>query len=164
MLKIKVCVALLVSVLTLGAVAAHASVTEVEYTFFAQLGGNNTESAQFLVPSFITSDVTIPFSQIKFCQIETNPCGSIDLQPNLYVTGLGLFDVFRENNQTLRGVGFAFPVGSFDAVGTYFDLSGTALLSVQTVTFTPTPEPSALLLMSSGALGVAGMLRRRLLR
>jgi len=41
--------------------------------------------------------------------------------------------------------------------------NGDWVLGVGELTFTPTPEPSSLLLFGSGILGMAGMLRRKLL-
>ena len=41
------------------------------------------------------------------------------------------------------------------------DVSGGDSLAIGTVSFVPTPEPGTLLLLGSGALGLAGIVRRR---
>jgi hypothetical protein len=129
-----------------------APIQEVEYTFFAQLGGNDSESAQFIVPEFVNSNVNIPSSQLQSCQIDGVACGSVTLEPNL-VTDIGTFDEFAVNPMGLNGLGYVFPTTAFDNFGTYFDLSGTALLSVQSVEVTPTPEPSSVgLVLAGGSL------------
>ena len=143
---------------------SHASVTEVQYTFFAQLGGNNTASARFLTPTFVATDTTIPASQLEFCQFTGTSCASVILEPGLFVQPFGVVDVFTVTASNSTLVAYAFPNGSFGAFGTYFATSGTALLSVQSVTVTPAPEPSSLLLLSSGTLALAGVLRRKRMR
>ncbi len=149
-------------VLALAPLLAHAStidplstppqsIQEVEYTFFAQLGGNDTESAQFIVPEFVNSDVTIPFSQLLSCQIDGVSCASVTLQPNEVF--FGTFDEFTLNPQGATGVGYGFPTTAFQNFGTYSDISGTALLSVQSVEVTPTPEPASIgLVLAGGSL------------
>jgi PEP-CTERM putative exosortase interaction domain len=54
---------------------------------------------------------------------------------------------------------FGFPAGSFLASGTY-----TSVLPGMTVNITQTgvPEPSSLLLLGSGILGLLGTVRRKL--
>ena len=73
---------------------------------------------------------------------------------------VGLRDVFRVDTIG-AGLGYVFPQGSFDAVGTYFDLTGSALLSVNTITFTPPPEPATLLLTGTGILAMVSIARRK---
>jgi hypothetical protein len=119
-----------------------APVQEVEYTFFAQLGGNEAESAQFIVPDFVSSDVTIPFTQIVSCQIVGVPCGSVTLQPDETLQGIGTYDTLSLNPEDGTGLGYIFPVHAFQAFGTYFDNSGTALLSIQSVEVFPAPPPA----------------------
>jgi hypothetical protein len=141
-----------------------APIQEVEYTFFAQLGGNETESAQFIVPEFVNSDITIPFSQLQSCQIDGVACASVTLQPNEVF--FGTFDEFTVNPQGASGVGYEFPTTAFDNFGTYLDISGTGALSVQSVEVTPTPEPASIgLVLAGGSLiGFWTVRRRRRLR
>lgn len=161
MRKLAVHTVAVVCLLGLTCPLGHASVTEVQYTFFAQIGGNDSASAQFLSPTFIATDTAIPASQLESCQFIGLPCASVTLKPDFFVTNLGFLDVFQLRSVNGIGVGDGFPNGAFGAYGTYFDLTGTALLSVQSFTFIPTPEPSTLSLMGSGVMGLVGFLRRR---
>jgi hypothetical protein len=136
------------------------SIQEVQYTFFAQLGGNETESAQFIVPEFVNSNVTIPFSQLQSCQIDGVVCASVTLQP--LVDYFGTFDEFTVNPQGANGLGYAFPSTAFQNFGTYFDISGTAVLTVQSVEVTPAPEPSGIgLALAGGSLIGFWIVRRK---
>jgi len=138
-------------------IAQASTIQEVQYTFFAQLGGNAVESAQFVVPEFVTSDVTIPLGQLESCQVTALTCASVTLLPDF--EGV---DLFRINSTIGPVLGSAFPAGTFQTFGISFDQSGSALLTVQSVTETTTLEPSSLslLMVGIGALGFARLVRR----
>ncbi|HEX8895157.1 MAG TPA: hypothetical protein VF783_17645, partial [Terriglobales bacterium] len=112
---------------------------------------------------FVTSLVTIPASQLESCQFEGQPCSGVTLIPNSFLPDIGVRkDVFLVDAGLNPGPGLRFQQGAFDAPGVYFDLSNTALLSVKTLTFTPSSEPSTMLLTGSGVLAVALIIRGKL--
>jgi hypothetical protein len=154
-MRVTSCLALfLFGLFAIGIEAARAKVVEEDqYTFFAQSSGNASESAQFLVPAFVTADVTIPVNALESCQVVGNPCSGVTLQPDTFISNLGAVDLFRVDSGGL-GIGFAFPLGAFQSFGLSFDHSGTALLTVKPISVTvPEPPTSSLLLMGAVVLG-----------
>jgi hypothetical protein len=155
------------ALLTAAAGSARASsIEEIQYTFFAQRGGNVVESAQFVVPEFVTSGVGIPASQLEVCEGAGFACGGVTLEPAEFVGSIGVFDVFVIDDVQGFGPGYDFPDGAFQTLGTAFDRTGLALLDVRKVLVTPpaeAPEPSSLMLLAlgSGSLALAKVLQKR---
>jgi hypothetical protein len=143
--------------------SAHAS-TVIEYTFFAQFAAGSTNSvvtAQFIVPTFITSDTTIFANQFVSCSFVGFPCTDAKLTPNLFI---------QDQNETVDTITvepggpaklYVFPGGTFDRTGTSLDFSGTALLEVEQVEATPLPAALPLFAGGLGLLGFFGAKRRR---
>jgi hypothetical protein len=141
--------------LAMGSEAARARVIEeIQYTFFVQIFGNETLSAQFLVPTVVTADVTIPSSQLESCQVESAPCTSVTLLPDSMDQFFGKADEFEPRTSKLTEVD-PFPVGVFQSLGTNFDSSGQGLVSIKQVPVAvPEPPTQILLLIGAGLLGL----------
>ena len=76
---------------------------------------------------------------------------------------------FTANGVSNNNVGTALFIGASSLSGAVYaaqfdvvDVNGTEDFAIGTVNFNSVPEPSSLLLFSSAAVGVAGMIRRRL--
>jgi hypothetical protein len=107
------------------------------------------------VPGFITTnetffagnpalDVITPTSGITVTEVQiTSPTTTAASFNVFYSDGVEVLSNFGEN---------------FDQVGSFPNMSGARL----TISQTTVPEPSALMLMATGVLGLAGILRRRL--
>jgi hypothetical protein len=80
--------------LATGCAAAQAKVVEeVQYSMFAQLGGNATASAQILVPNFVTANLDVSPAQLQFCEIVATPCAGVSLLPDNTALSLTAEDV-----------------------------------------------------------------------
>jgi hypothetical protein len=143
-------IALLSALLLLGGSAYGDTI----YSYAAPaLFGLPATDLTLTVPGFITTnetffagnpalDVITPTSGITVTEVEiTNPTTTAAVIEVLYSNGDGIGSNFGE---------------SFDQVGSFPNGSGVRL------TISQTPEPSALMLMGTGVLGLAGILRRRL--
>lgn len=82
-----------------------------------------------------------------------------------YFYGISFFQNFAGNTTQLNAISFIssymerffyFPLGSFDQYGVHTDLMG----GLSTLTVTPTPEPSTMLLVGGGLAGLVFWRRR----
>jgi len=130
------------------------------YTFFVQIGDQGlSASAQFLVPSLVTADVTIPSSQLESCQFAGRPCSDVMLLPDFTEPAGGQADVFGLDIVDFSFVD-PFSAGVFQSFGANFDSAGTGLVSVKLVpVMVPEPPTLSLSLIGAGLLGL-GLWRR----
>ena len=68
-----------------------------------------------------------------------------------------MFDAVESCEGAAGCIVFYFPLGAFSAIGTYTDVPNNDA----TLTVSAAPEPSALLLLCAGLLGLTAMTRRR---
>jgi hypothetical protein len=140
--------------LLLASLAAHADT--YDYTFHDSDAG--TTYFTYDSPVLITTDTRVtPLT----CEVDSNilgACTTVEINP----TGGEVLISTARYGVVLDNFGLPqsfFQVGDHSSGGSTLDI-----VDVPSASSSVTPEPSGLVLLGTGALGLAGSLRRRLLR
>ena len=147
---------LTVSVSLIATLPAQASLIYDVATF--TFGSHIPFEYSFTEPNFLTITTTIPAADI-----------TIITSPGCSINSVTITDPFSASPTIGESLGSPCSssstlfnlVGPFDHVGSYSN--GALLPTILTISGTPVPEPSALLLLGSGMLGVLGTIRKKLL-
>jgi hypothetical protein len=160
MLRTRLFAVLALSILAASSLAAHADTYEYDFSapsFF----GSPAVSLSFDEAALLTSDTTI--TAANFLTMTGGPVSSFEINPT---SGdcVGFSGGSSCININFSG-GSILGVEASDAA----DTTGTFDYSLGTLTITDltpsaaTPEPSSIALLGTGVLGLAGVVRRRLL-
>jgi hypothetical protein len=165
------------SVLCLVALCG-AGVTKADSVIYTLTGSSNpafgppshTESFQFTASSFITSYIGLSASELDSCVACIQSGTAVEFYPSGTQPLIIAADLIRFTDANDIVYGFFFDPGAFSAPGTYttfedepYITSNVGTLTVQLVPAL-TPEPSSLLLVASGLLGLLGTAPIRKLR
>jgi hypothetical protein len=163
------CALALFVLLPLAAVNAHASTINVTFTGTVAGGGPTisftyTDTSSDLGTGFITTTWnTCSFSNGTLCTL-------LEFIPGNFLPGLpqipaNLADRISVNTETTPRVDFYFPLFSQGTDGTYLSVAASPNVGTferDTVADAEVPEPTSLVLLSSGLLGIIGMARGRI--
>jgi hypothetical protein len=139
---------------------SHASVV---YSFSGTYAnGIGPVSFTVTVPNYITLDTGFTPGAQMVC----DACDKVDFFVDAVAHGFTQIPSNAIGYEVTGGSNFLFFFApqSFTVNGTYTDVIGNDFPDQGTliVSATPVPEPSSMLLMGTGVLGVAGMLRRKI--
>jgi hypothetical protein len=135
----------------------------VEYTFTSQFSDGTVRGFQYIAPTFITSDVYINAASMVSCTTSgpfIGPCEEVGILPS------GPDDPQHHPELVFGTPGLSiyyyFPFGSFSAFGQYSQVYNfnPAQLVITDVP-TPIPEPSTVLLLCMGLVGLFAWFHRR---
>lgn len=152
--------------LCLAALAA-AGVTKADSVIYTLTGSTNPvfgpvhdESFQFTAPGFITSYVALSAPELNSCLACAAIGTAVEFYPNGTKPTIIPSDLIRFTDADNMVYGFFFAPGDFSVPGTYttfqdapYITSNIGTLTVQLVSGV-TPEPSSLLLLGAGLLGL----------
>ena len=133
-------------------------------------GSVHAESFQYTAPGFITSYIALSASELDSCVACFQPGTAVEFYPSGTHPLIIPADLIRFTDANRVVYGFFFAPGDFSAPGTYTTFSDepdiTSNIGTLTVRLVPrsTPEPSSLLLVASGLLGLLGAAPIRKLR
>lgn len=159
----------LFSVLCLVALCG-AGVTKADSVIYTLTGTSNpefgppahTESFQFTAPGFVTSYTALSASDLDSCVACFQPGTTVEFYPSGTLPLVVSRDLIRFTDANDSVYGFFFEPGAFSTPGTYTTIDDgvyiTSNVGTLTVQLVPalTPEPSSLLLVASGLLGLLG--------
>jgi hypothetical protein len=121
-------------------------------------GPVHAEGFQFTAPNFVTSALSLSASQLDSCVACSLSGTALQFFPNGSVSTIIPVDYFAFTDASGIVYGFFFAPGAFSAPGTYTASSDLPFIisNICTLTVQATPEPSSLLLLLAGVLGLAG--------
>jgi hypothetical protein len=151
----------MVALIGAGVVHADSVVYTLTGTTNPAFGPVHAEGFQYTAPDFITSGISLPASELDSCVA----CMGLEFFPNGTASIMIPVDFIRFTDANDIIYGFFFAPGDFSAPGTYtssdFPPYITSNLGTLAVQVTPepvqvAPEPSSLLLLAAGILGLVG--------